>query len=313
LDVKDRNKLILEILAGGALYERDAILEGKRRRLSRLRMIRGIKALEKAGKVVWIKRDKSHRAVWALKKHEEKAKEKAEQVPRIIPLEFRRIHSEKLKREIIRPWIDQLPNVGFDEIYCSFPGESLRILFKLGTGLEVERQVLFNDFRNHVCFDPDPFKLWGSFREKVKEFWEIREEVTCEAKEWIEREIGMEVDPQLAEWVVKACKMALEDEEAFTKQYVAFCSRVVPSAKRGEDKLEYWVSTYMGPRMSSKETDKARARALQLSPPRRWQMGSLSPASSASQGARRLVRSGKCLCGGRKPRSPRRRLSAQNP
>lgn len=168
--------------------------------------------------------------------------------------ELRRAHTEDLKREVIRPWIDQLPYVGFDKIYYSLEG-SLHIYFRHDTKLEVEEEF-FDDFRNHVCFTPNPLKLWGSFRKKVKKFWELREGVSREAKEWIEEKIGMEVDPQLAKWAVKACKMALEDEETFKRQFVNFSSRVEPSAKRGEDKLVYWVSTYMGPQMSSKKTDK---------------------------------------------------------
>lgn len=226
----------------------DAISEGKRRGLSRLQMIRGVKQLEKAGRMIWIKRAKDQRAVWALKNHESEAKKMAKLVPGVIPIELRIRHTGELKREVIKPWIEQLPTISIEGIFSPisvFPSPP----FEKDSKLEVEGRDLFSDLKNHPCFKPNPFERLELFKRKVGEFWEKREEMLAEIDVLVEKEIGL---PVCEKWKSSICDFVHRNlsrkilrgalylvegyEKAFSEE-LEFKSEMIPTG----NVLEYWI------------------------------------------------------------------------
>jgi len=89
---------------------------------------------------------------------------------RYIPPQYRLSHAQELKEEVIRPWLKQLPEVDIDGAH--FPKSSTP--FIEDSKLSVESAFLFDHFREHVCYKPDPFQLLESFKKKSGEFQERR-------------------------------------------------------------------------------------------------------------------------------------------
>lgn len=102
----------------------------------------------------------------------------------------RKIHSDELKREVIKPWIDQLPIVSGAVIHIP----SSMILLNEYTGeerLDVENHDLFGDLEHHL--DPDVFDRWERFKDLVMEYTERRNQILSEIDESLERETGLKV------------------------------------------------------------------------------------------------------------------------
>ena len=74
----------------------------------------------------------------------------------------RKIYSDELKMEVIKPWIGQLPIISGTAIHIPLP----MILINEYTGeekLDVEKHDLFGVLESHL--DPDVFDSWESFKD----------------------------------------------------------------------------------------------------------------------------------------------------
>jgi len=92
-----------------------------------------------------------------------------------VPLEFRKEHTKRLKEEVIKPWLEQLPDVYTYGAYFSEPKHEFRGNHKLS----VESTLLFDDFKKHICpkYGRNPFKLLASFKEEVRKHWYVINEL----------------------------------------------------------------------------------------------------------------------------------------
>jgi DNA-binding Lrp family transcriptional regulator len=101
-----------------------------------------------------------------------------------IKFQERKIHSDELKEEVIKPWIDQLPKVSGALILVPSPV----ITINEYTGevkLDVEKHDLFGDLEYHL--DPDVFDRWERFKDLVMEYTERRNQILSEIEESLER------------------------------------------------------------------------------------------------------------------------------
>ena len=81
----------------------------------------------------------------------------------------RKIHSDELKREVIKPWIDQLPIISGAVILI--PSSMIQLTEYTGEEkLDVEKHDLFGDLEYHL--DPDVFDRWDRFKDLVMEYTE---------------------------------------------------------------------------------------------------------------------------------------------
>jgi hypothetical protein len=177
-----------------------------------------------------------------------------------ISLEVWKQHTEELKKDIITPWIEQLPFVSRWRVYRYIPGGAITE----EENLEVEKRDFFKDFGKHLCFKPDPFKKWDLFKRKAKKLREGRNKALSKISIWVEDKdrIGMKVSdewkegrvsPFLPEWFLEAAfYLADEGKEAFDKNYLNFDSRVEPKG----DRLEYWIGRHGLTVVSAQERDK---------------------------------------------------------
>lgn len=110
-----------------------------------------------------------------------------------VKFQERKIHSDELKREVIMPWIDQLPM--FSGAVIHLPSSLSMINEYTGEeNLDVENHDLFGDLESHL--EPDIFERWKSFRCKVMEYTERRNQILSEIDERLEKETGLKVSDQ---------------------------------------------------------------------------------------------------------------------
>lgn len=112
---------------------------------------------------------------------------------REIPYEARRSHLEQLKRELIKPWLEELPLVSdFDVSVKSVHGIDIVGFGPLpykGEELVVEKHTLFSDLRVHF---PEVFESWGRFKKETKRFWGMRENLTDKLKKMLKKKLHVE-------------------------------------------------------------------------------------------------------------------------
>jgi hypothetical protein len=102
--------------------------------------------------------------------------------------EERKIHTDELKREVIEPWIEQLPI--FHDTGIRVP--SPLIIDTPYTGdekLEVERHDLFGDLERHL--EPRIFEEWELFKDKVREYTALWDGLLSEITGRLERATGL--------------------------------------------------------------------------------------------------------------------------
>jgi len=84
---------------------------------------------------------------------------------------IRASHTEAIKEKVIKPWIEQLPDIYIDGLYKIVVYKEESLFQKFGSmyydKLEVEDKLLFEDFKKHVSFYPSPFELLEKLREKT--------------------------------------------------------------------------------------------------------------------------------------------------
>jgi len=110
-----------------------------------------------------------------------------------VKFQERKIHSDELKMEVIKPWIDQLPIFSGAVIHLPSP----MIMINEYTGeenLDVENHDLFGDLESHL--EPDIFERWESFKCKVMEYTERRNQCLSEIDECLEKATGLKVSDQ---------------------------------------------------------------------------------------------------------------------
>ncbi len=82
--------------------------------------------------------------------------------------QIQKAHADKLKREVIKPWLEFLPLVSSDGVYkdtYGFPRTPYS-----GEKLPFEDHILFEDFKKHLRFQPNPYTLLQRFKDKAKEY-----------------------------------------------------------------------------------------------------------------------------------------------
>ena len=155
-----------------------------------------------------------------------------------IPYDARKSHTEQLKREVINPWMEQLPTISIKRVI--FRISDFHHVFEKNRMLEVEGNDLFPDLKNHLHFKPDPFKRLALFKRKVREFREKREEMLAKIDKLVKKEIGLPVSGDwkpgdsnivhrnLSEKILDA---ALEGDEKAFSMGLDFKSRMEPEEK----------------------------------------------------------------------------------
>jgi len=68
------------------------------------------------------------------------------------------LHTQDIKDNVIKPWLEQLWSINGLLISCP------------KGGFFVEDATLFSDFKNHIKFNPNPFNELESYRKKYEEF-----------------------------------------------------------------------------------------------------------------------------------------------
>lgn len=86
--------------------------------------------------------------------------------------ESRKKHTEDLKKEVIEPWLNELPVISVAEGIRITISDSVDAPY--GDSLPVEKETLFCDFKNHIRFSPNPFDELEKFKKKAKSFEERR-------------------------------------------------------------------------------------------------------------------------------------------
>ena len=160
-----------------------------------------------------------------------------------ISYEDRIYHTELLKREVIEPWLGQLPHTSNLGIYPN----DLPIFSSSNNSLSfpVESNDLFEDFRNHVSIKSNPFDTWKEIKELISEYWNYREKaltslkiivnaefsdlnITVEA--WPSRNIVKEtgiITEYLPEHLLLEALSTLSGKEnSYTKTYLPIKSRI---------------------------------------------------------------------------------------
>lgn len=112
---------------------------------------------------------------------------------REIPYEAKRSHLEQLKRELIKPWLEELPLVSdFDVSVRNVHAIDIAgfgFLPYKGEELVVEKHPLFSDLRVHF---PEVFESWGRFKKETKRFWGMREKLTDEIEDMLKKKLRVE-------------------------------------------------------------------------------------------------------------------------
>ncbi len=128
-----------------------------------------------------------------------------------VKFQERKIHSDELKREVIKPWIDQLPIISGAVILI--PSSMIQLTEYTGEErLDVENHDLFGDLERHL--DPDVFDRWERFKDLVMEYTERRNQILSEIDERLEKATGLKVSDRLSNGVLyerRASRRVLEE------------------------------------------------------------------------------------------------------
>jgi hypothetical protein len=90
-------------------------------------------------------------------------------------------YTRRLKRELITPWLEQLPYTDGIGVHLPEHGGYFK-----GDKLLIESIDLFKDFEYYVCHEPDPFQLLYSLERKGLEYWRKRQELLLDIKKLLE-------------------------------------------------------------------------------------------------------------------------------
>lgn len=148
---------------------REKLAEGKNKKMSRGAFQKAWEDLEKKG---WLKEGKRFkgRITWKpAPRHEGRIPRKKERTPLLVRME----HTKKLQREIVEPFLEQLPEVraygSSYGVYYHFQNSVNQFGFHLGVDeLPIESNYYFRYFMEHF---PKLLKQWLEFKQKTKELW----------------------------------------------------------------------------------------------------------------------------------------------
>lgn len=142
-------------------------------------------------------------------------------------------HTEELTREVIKPWLEQLPDVDITGTY--FPAS--KNPFKEDSKLPIESHFLFNHFREHICYLPNPFKTLESFKQKAGEYWVMLEilknQVYFCLGRWISRDTRLK----------KYCEEyvgTLDTSKKLDCLYLMKTARIAPMSTTAKKILRLW-------------------------------------------------------------------------
>ena len=180
-----------------------------------------------------------------------------------VKFQERKIHSDDLKREVIEPWIEQLPIMS--KITINLPSPTNIIHQYTGEEkLEVENHDLFGDLELHL--EPDFLEDWELFKGKVKEFTERRSQILSEIDERLEKATGLKVSDQWENDVLYDGRPSLRVlEEVFARETIveALMSenlKINSQVSRDGDSLIYSIDGQAYVRVRKGEEDEERFR-----------------------------------------------------
>jgi len=131
-----------------------------------------IKSLLREGQIKRLKGSDFY-SIYFLPEQEDKAREKysEEYGDKIdVSKEHQRyLHSKKIIEEIIKPWLEELPDLTVNT-FPKFMEPGITPATQITSRLAVESHVLFEDFRNHIAFSPNPYDEFDKLRKLAKEF-----------------------------------------------------------------------------------------------------------------------------------------------
>jgi hypothetical protein len=230
--------------------------------LSEQTLNRGLTSLKINGEVLQLR----ERGPYALKRYKHELEKEHERHLKkaggpYIPFEIRKGHTDALKGQVIIPWLEQLPRLNLSGIYKSeqvaiFPRPEYK-----GEKLQVESNIIFNDFQNHLCFKPDPFEKLDKLKKYIIEFWEKRVKFLLEINKWVNESFAEQgfkisdyppradqgkkdtISKNLAENLLySALLLRNGQKEFFDREYLNFSSQLEPEKN---DELSEHVKYYI--------------------------------------------------------------------
>ena len=133
-----------------------------------------------------------------------------------VKFQERKIHSDELKEEVIKPWIDQLPKVSGALILLPSPMTTINE-YTGEVKLDVETHDLFGDLEHHL--DPDVFDRWERFKDLVMEYTERRNQILSEIDESLEKETGLKVSDRWNDGVLYERRASIRVLEEVFKHF----------------------------------------------------------------------------------------------
>lgn len=158
-----------------------------------------------------------------------------------ISREAREVHTDELRREVIKPWLEQLPIISLDVFF-------FQSYFPFGE-LPVEQNDLFPDLKNHLCFKPNPFESLKACKRKAGELRVKCEKMLTEIDQLVEKEIGLpvgfgwgeksgeHVHRGLSEIILRSSLHLADGDAEWFNQSLKFKSEMNPSG-------EYWIGAH---------------------------------------------------------------------
>jgi len=199
--LKVRDRRLFEILRKrGPLRATDAIIAMREAGYTKRQAIAALYSLEKMGKAVRV--EKGRVSIWATKEDEVRAKRLLSDLTgaKYISSDARKIHSDELKERVLELWISQLPHVSVLDGVLSGT-KFIPPLPYAGEKLSVEEHPLFEDFKRHICFSPDPFEKLDELKRLAREYWERRRGLWSKIAERVEEVLNLKIGHGVTEWV----------------------------------------------------------------------------------------------------------------
>jgi hypothetical protein len=262
--IRDYSDLIKETLRGKTLRPKD--LERKlvkTKEMSRSQLFKILDKLCEQGKIKKMKKLGTKQVLYYLAEEEDflKRKIKHGSQSKITPSD-RKKHSDDLKEKVIKPWIDKLPIIDYATIY-TYDRRIPQFRYNPDVKEVFEKELLFEDFENHITFQPNPFKLWEEFKELAKIFYGKRDKLYSALIKWIEEKTkltysehwdGTGIMSESFPLFIYRGMFYLHDgnERGFKSEYKEFESRIVETG----EVYEYYIGSVGLVRESKNKYDK---------------------------------------------------------
>jgi len=95
---------------------------------------------------------------------------------------YREKHTENIKNKVIRPWLELLPK----------EMERKRLVVPYLMNFNKVNRVLFDDFKNHIKFSPNPFDELEMYKAKRKEFIHAKKDLQHKVYTLIDEELNLD-------------------------------------------------------------------------------------------------------------------------